>query len=285
MVDITKEGKETLRNVEVTKDSEDDSSGHLSTNQATDSADDNICGSAPDCKLVTSNFSVEEFDNYINWLDKSFILSEKRCSGLVEARQRLSSLLAMGFPTLVSSNKINELLSLASELMRNDPTLSHEELSILKLIQEIPSIIHHYLEAKESSEEVDKYFVELESKVMAVSCLKNEYINAKQDKEGLQVEESSLVQLVRKVNEKIEKLQSNKVLLTESIKNTNRRIVQCNCIQQKVMDCLPQMVQEVQTANSKKAKWQLKRKKLSEQEAEILAKFAPFMGFSFNKMS
>ncbi|KAI5675294.1 hypothetical protein M9H77_06244 [Catharanthus roseus] len=56
---------------------------------------------------------------------------------------------------------------------------------------------------------------------------------------------------------------------------TNKRIVQCNSTQQKVMNCVAKIIHEVQVPNSSKVEWELKRKKSAAETAEILAKFAP----------
>lgn len=80
---------------------------------------------------------------------------------------------------------------------------------------------------------------------------------------------------------KIDALQSFHLSLTQAVHEKKMKIVQFTSTQKKVRDLLLKIVQDVLVANSMKAELVLKRKKSTEEEAEILAKFAPLEGFSF----
>lgn len=120
--------------------------------------------------------SAEYFDNYVDSLDEILNTpfpgdqaSSKR-EEIIEAREKLSFLLAMDLPTFFSSDKFDELADCASEL-QNDSSLSAKELSMINLIQEIPLMRKTFLEAKEVSNEADNFFADLESKIASATSL------------------------------------------------------------------------------------------------------------------
>lgn len=233
---------------------------------------------------------LEDFDSFLNSLDEVLYLplpkAETCCSassqieGMTEIRSKLSSLLAMGFASLCASNKLNELISLASELQR-DPTLSPGQLSMLKLIQEIPMSSNIFLQAKELSGKADKFFSDLDAKLAYVASLKEEYNLEKEQLEISQADEASTLLTILEIDEEIAALQSRRAALNQNAEDTNRKIIQHSSNLKKVVECLPKIVHEVQVANSEKQEWELRKKISAEQVSEILAKFAPLEGFSF----
>lgn len=102
------------------------------------------------------------------------------------------------------------------------------------------------------------------------------------EKEILQDEESSALSVLVEIDNKIDALQSFHLSLTLAVHEKKMKIVQFTSTQKKVRDLLLKIVQDVLVANSMKAELVLKRKKSTEEEAEILAKFAPLEGFSFS---
>ncbi|KAL3507883.1 hypothetical protein ACH5RR_033265 [Cinchona calisaya] len=273
-------------------------SSQVSNSHATVFPDDTACHSPIDLKpqglkphnKSQAGLTPEDFDNFLDSLDEILSLPIARAElsslsplereGMAETRAKLSSLLAIGFSSLVASNKINELTALASKL-KNDPALTLGELSMLNLILEVPLTSNSFLEAKKLSEQADKFFADLEAKMANVASLRTEYNKAKQQLELSQAEEASALLALLEIDEQIAALQSRRATITQTVKQTNKKIVQYSSTQKRVMECLPKIVHEVQLANSEKQEWELKKKKAAEREAEFLAKFAPLGGFSF----
>mgnify|MGYP004711729599 FL=1 len=152
---------------------------------------------------------------------------------------------------------------------------------MLKLIEEIPMASNIFLEAKKLSGQAEKFFADLDANMATVASLRNEYSAAKQQLEICQADEASALLTLMEIDEQIAALQSRRAEITQNVKLTNKKIVQYSSSQKKVMECLPKIVHDVQVANSEKQEWELRKKRSAEQEAEILAKFAPLDGFSF----
>lgn len=110
----------------------------------------------------------EEFDGYVNSLDEMLSMPffrtefsyEAEDLTMEKAREKLSSLLAMGFSNLASSNRLSELCTLSAKL-QDDPNLSPTEHSMLKLIQEIPLTYRSFLEARRVSGQAGKFLLNL----------------------------------------------------------------------------------------------------------------------------
>ncbi|CAI9118452.1 OLC1v1020026C1 [Oldenlandia corymbosa var. corymbosa] len=243
--------------------------------------------------LVESQAALDpqEFDNFLNSLDEimSTPVNKSEASGsvtfqregLTETRAKLSSLLTRGFSGLVTSSHFKQLTTLSSKLLQCDPTLSPTELSMLKLIQEIPLASKNFQEAEKLVSQADKFFDNLNAKISRVASLKNEYKEAKEQLDRSQAKESSAMLSMMEIDEQIAALQLRRAEVTETIKATNRQIVEQSAVQKKIMESLPKIVHEVQVANTEKEEWELKKNRSAEQVAEIKAKFAPLEGFSF----
>uniref|UniRef100_A0A5B7BPR2 DUF7081 domain-containing protein n=1 Tax=Davidia involucrata TaxID=16924 RepID=A0A5B7BPR2_DAVIN len=235
----------------------------------------------------------EEFDNYLNSLDDilaqplskapfspaavdhSAALKEE----LAEARKKLSSLLAMDFLVLVSPDNLTELMVLSSKLWK-DPSLSAEQLSMLKLIKEIPLTVKDFLETKKTTEQADKFFVDLEANIAKATSLRNEYNESREKAAILQAEVDSSSLAIMEIDDQIALLQHHRAALSSDIEIKKKVMVQLTSTQRMVVDCLPEVVREVQLANSERLEWELKKKHSAAWEVEILAKFAPLKGFS-----
>lgn len=243
------------------------------------------------CKFVTQESEVavtaEEFDNYVDALDEILSLPLSRDLApfkrdeVIPVREKLSSLLAVDFPSLISSEEHSKLAAECALKLQSEPNLSPQERSMIMLIQEIPFIRKRFLEAKETSNEANKFFAELDSKIVLAASMKEKYIKSKQEMGVLQEEERSLLLAMTETDEQIAKLQSYRSSLAQAVEITNQKIIQKVSSQKEVVDCLPKVVLEVQAANSVRIEWELKKKKSAENETEILAKFAPLKGFSF----
>ena len=196
-----------------------------------------------------------------------------------EARKKLSSILAMDFHLLVSSKDLEELALLSSKLQK-DPNLSADQISKLELIEEIPAIGKDFLETKQTMEEVDKFFANLTSNVDKATSLRNEYNASKENIAVLQDDIKSCLSNLEEIHVQISELQSREADLSTSIEIKNKKVTELTTTQRMVADSLPQVVHEVQLANSKKPEWEQKLKNALKREAQILNKIAPLRGFA-----
>ncbi|GER44666.1 hypothetical protein STAS_21572 [Striga asiatica] len=233
----------------------------------------------------------EDFEFYLNSLDDT--LSDSGPKGLnpsssgpqtdddfTKARKHLSSLLAMGFSSLVSSDNLPEITNLTLKLQL-DPNLTPEELSMLNLVREIPLAGKDFLEARRVAEQASNFFSELGAKRSRIKERKNEFIQSKGKIVLLQAEVDSASAVIREIDEQIAVLQSRRAVLTAVIKTNEKRIADLVCKQKGALDCVPRIVNDVQVANSERSVWESKRKESARKEKEILAKFGPVGGFSF----
>ncbi|KAF9677604.1 hypothetical protein SADUNF_Sadunf08G0124900 [Salix dunnii] len=237
------------------------------------------------------NVIPEGFDNYLSSLEDILTqpLSEVSSpaateaplteSDMANARRKLSSLLIVDFPTLVSSRSISKLTTLASKL-RKDPTLSAEQLVKLKLIEEIPSFSKVFLECRQTIEQVYKFFGTLEANKAKVNSLRDEYNELKEKSDQLQSQVDSNLLTVQEIDNQIFQLQTWRAELTNTIENNKAARVEVTSAQGMVANSIPNVVRDIQVANSKTLEWELKRTNAEKREAEILEKFAPLKGFS-----
>ncbi|XP_034711410.1 uncharacterized protein LOC117933933 [Vitis riparia] len=257
------------------------------------------CG-APCTELTQGsedNMIPEDFDNFVDSLDDMLaqplpeaLLSPSATDNyqasedeIAEARIKLSSLLAMDFHLLVSSKDLKELALLSSKLQK-DPSLDADQLSKLKLIEEIPVTGKVFLEAMQIKEEVNKFFADLTSSMDKATSLRNEYNASKEDIAMLHVDINSSLSTLEEIDDQIAKLQSRRAELSTALKIKNKEVAKLISTQRMVVDSLPKVVHEVQLANSKKLEWEQKKKNALKREAEILAKFAPLRGLSLKNV-
>ncbi|CAK7327067.1 unnamed protein product [Dovyalis caffra] len=242
------------------------------------------------------NVIPEGFDNYLSSLEDILTqpLSETQISytaatdtpptesDMAKARTKLCSLLAMDFPSLVSSRNISKLTTLASKL-RKDPTLSAEQLVKLKLIEEIPSFSEVFLESRQAIEQVNKCFGTLEANKEKVNSLRNEYNELKEKADQLQSQVDSSLLTVQEIDNQIFQLQTWRAELTHTIENNKAAKVEVASAQGMVANSIPTVVRDIQVANSQIPEWELRRTNAEKRESEILEKFAPLKGFSLAK--
>ncbi|KAL0457193.1 UNVERIFIED_CONTAM: hypothetical protein Slati_1058500 [Sesamum latifolium] len=237
-----------------------------------------------------TEMTTDGFDSYLNSLDEVLSQSVPRApkSGSAlskmedfkKAREELSSLIAMDFPSLITSNKLPEVTNLSSKLL-SDPHLSPKELSMLNLIREIPSASKCFLDAKQVTAEANKFFMELEANKGLITALKRKYMLSKDKIALLQAEDVAASSTIQEIDDEIAILQSRRATLAKVVKRNQEKIAELASAQKRVSDSIPKIVNEVQMANSEKSEWELKQKEAAKQEAEILIKFAPLERFSF----
>ncbi|VVB01117.1 unnamed protein product [Arabis nemorensis] len=239
--------------------------------------------------------NAEEFDSYLNSLEnllqqqpseavhESSSLPVNTSSPMreyewAEARMKLSSLLDKDFSSLFMSNEAAEIASLAAKL-RKDPSISAEEIVRLKLIEEIPTFSEVFQENKGVIDEADRFFSALELNKAKVASLKYEYSDLKDKLGNIQTEVDTNSETIRQIDEQIAQLQARRTELTRYIGNKKKEKVDLSYGQKMVANSIPNVVQEVQAANSKKPDWEMKKENALKREAEILNKFSSLKGF------
>ncbi|GLT60326.1 hypothetical protein SLA2020_330970 [Shorea laevis] len=236
----------------------------------------------------------EEFDNYLDSLDD--ILAQPQSEGpvsypasinssvqedeMAEARIRLSLLLDMDFASLIRSQDLTELTSLASKL-RKDPNLSAEQLVKLKLVEEIPSFSEVFLQNKEVMEKAEKFFETLDVNKANVTSLRKEYSELKEQVSQLESEMNANSFSIQEIDAQIAQLKSCRDEMMKIMENKKEDKLGLTYNQRLVANSIPNVVNEVQVSNSKRPEWEQKKENAVKREAEILAKFAPLRGFSF----
>ena len=236
-----------------------------------------------------------EFDSYLNSLENllhesqedaaresSSVLvtasSPMRDYEWAEARMKISSLLEKDLPTLFVSKDAAEIAALATKL-RKDPNLSAEEIVRLKLIEEIPTFSEVFQENKSVIEEADWFFSALELNKAKVASLKYEYSDLRHKLGSIQVEVDENSEAIRQIDDQIGQLQARRNELKRYIGSKEKEKVDLSYGQKMVANSIPKVVQEVQSANSKKHEWECKKDNALKREAEILSKFTPLKGF------
>ncbi|XP_059433792.1 uncharacterized protein LOC132166944 isoform X2 [Corylus avellana] len=237
----------------------------------------------------------EDFDNYLDSLEHILAPPPHEALSLhtstinylavdqhemAESRRKLSSLLNMDFPSLVSSGNLSELTILASTL-RKDPSLNVDQLITLKLIEEIPLISEAFLETKGVIEQADKFFADLEAKKAKVTPLKNEYRELKDKAGQLQREIDSSSTAVEEIDDQIAQLESRRAALSSTIETKKKEKVKLASSQKMKANSIQTFAGEMQLAYSEKPEWELKKINAACRAAGILAKFAILKGFSF----
>ncbi|CAH2053015.1 unnamed protein product [Thlaspi arvense] len=195
-----------------------------------------------------------------------------------EARMKISSLLEKDFPSLFVSKDAAEIAALATKL-RKDPNLSAEEIVRLKLIEEIPTFSEVFQENKGVIEEADRFFSALELNKAKVASLKYEYSDLRHKLGSLQMEVDENTEAIRQIDDQIAQLQARRSELKRYIAEKEKEKVDASYGQKMVANSIPKVVQEVQSANSKKSEWECKKDNALKREAEILSKFTPLKGF------
>ncbi|RID62961.1 hypothetical protein BRARA_E01996 [Brassica rapa] len=237
-----------------------------------------------------------EFDSYLNSLENLLHESQKDAaresssSVLVtssspmreyewaEVRMKISSLLEKDLPTLFISKDAAEIAALATKL-RKDPNLSAEEIVRLKLIEEISKFSEVFQENKSVIEEADGFFSALELNKAKVASLKYEYSDLRHKLGSIQMEVDENSEAIRQIDDKISQLQARRNELKRYTGSKEREKVDLSYGQKMVANSIPKVVQEVQSANSKKHEWECKKDNALKREEEILSKFIPLKGF------
>ncbi|WVY95982.1 hypothetical protein V8G54_028133, partial [Vigna mungo] len=240
--------------------------------------------------LVTP-LQVENFDIYLDNLEEmlDIPLTESTSSGhltnadiqsIESCKKKLSSLLALDFPSLVSSNDIAEVAILASQI-REDPNLTVDQLFKLKLVEQVPLAGEAFLEAKENIEEVDKLMAELMAKKLKVPSLKNKYNDLKEKLSAREAEMDISALSITEIDDQIRQLEAKRNRISGALKTMQKDKDKISSELSNVTKSISSLVHEIQSGISQKSKWDLKKANNVRRVAEIQEKFLTLRGLTF----
>ncbi|KAL7105255.1 hypothetical protein ACP275_07G032400 [Erythranthe tilingii] len=224
-----------------------------------------------------AEMSSEEFEIYLNSLDGTLtnsapkaIDSNVQLDEFKKVRDELTSLLSIGIPNLIASNRLLEVQNLSSKL-QSDPHLTKEEHSMLNLIQEIP------LASKDSAETEG-------GSTDNIISMKIQYMLCKDKIALLQAEDASASSGIQEIDQEISKLQSRRAKLAKAVAKNQKRITELASTQNQVFDSVAKIADvAAPTASNRVSQRQMKQKGISKRGSDNLAKFTPLNGFSFNR--
>ncbi|KAL2326576.1 hypothetical protein Fmac_025634 [Flemingia macrophylla] len=195
-------------------------------------------------------------------------------------KKKLSSLLAMDFPSLVSCSDVVEVGTLASQI-REDPGLSIDQLVKLKLVEQVPLAGEAFLEAKGNIEEADRFLADLEEKKLKVPNLKNEYNEMKEKVAKRESEINKTAHAIQKIDDQIRQLQSKRNEISNALETLQKSKDELESRLTNVANSIPTLVHEIQLGLCQKPKWELRRANNIRRVAEIQEKFITLRGLTF----
>ncbi|KAL7144735.1 hypothetical protein ABFS83_07G032200 [Erythranthe nasuta] len=223
-----------------------------------------------------AEMSSEEFEIYLNSLDGTLtnsapkaVDSHVQIDEFKKVRDELTSLLSIGIPSLIASNKLLEVQNLSYKL-QSDPHLTKEEHSMLNLIQEIPPASKDLPESEGSSDNI--------------ISMKIQYMLCKDKIALLEAEDASALSAIQEIDQEISKLQSRRAKLAKAVAKNQKRITELASTQNQVFDSVAKIADvAAPTASNRVSQRQMKQKGISKRGSDNLAKFAPLNGFSFRR--
>ncbi|XP_027362542.1 uncharacterized protein LOC113870141 [Abrus precatorius] len=238
--------------------------------------------------------SLENFDDYLDTLEDLLVVPPTETSQsdpvihattldneMMECcKEKLSSFLAMDFPSLASCNNVVEVATLASQI-RKDPSLSVDQLAKLKLVEQIPLVSEAFLEAKGNIEEADKFFADLEAKTLEVPILKNKYNDLKDQVAHTEAEIDKISIAIQEIDDQISQLHSKRNEISSAFETKQKRKAELTSRQTMVASSIPTIVHEIQLGLSEKSKWELKKANSAQRVAEIHEKFITLRDTTF----
>ncbi|TKY53621.1 hypothetical protein E2542_SST25158 [Spatholobus suberectus] len=234
------------------------------------------------------------FDDYLNTLEEMLVVPYTETTPsdhmtpattldneMMECcKEQLSSLLAMDFPSLVSCNDVEQVATLASRV-REDPSLSVDQLFKLKLVEQVPLAGEAFLEAKGNYEEADKFLADLEAKKLKVPSLKKEYNELKDKVAQIEAERDRRTLAIQEIDDQIRQLQSKRNEISSALETVQKSKVELTSRLTNVANSIPTLVHEIQLGLSQKSKWELKKASNARRVAEIQEKFITLRGLTF----
>ncbi|KAF8019412.1 hypothetical protein BT93_G0173 [Corymbia citriodora subsp. variegata] len=197
-------------------------------------------------------------------------------------RKKLSSILALDFSCWLSSKNLKEISFLVEKLAM-DPALTINQLLKLESIEEIPKAGKVFLQAEGIAEQANKFFRDIQAMKDKLSSMRGEFSELKKGEAEVQSQVDSKSLLVQEIDEQIVQLQSRRAELArdlESKKEVKLQVV----AEKKIMEkSILAVIQEIHKVIDEIPKWEMSKKNAKKQMDEILARYAPFKGFSFEE--
>ncbi|KAG4909719.1 hypothetical protein AAZX31_20G069900 [Glycine max] len=237
---------------------------------------------------------VAKFDDYLDTLEDMLVMPEIETTPsdnltptilddneTIECcKKKLSSLLAVDFSSLVSRGDVAEVATLAAQI-REDPSLSVDQLFKLKLVEQVPLASEAFLEAKKNIEEVDNFLADLEAKKLKVPSLRKEY-NELKDKIGQQEAEMDISTLtIREIDDQIRQLQAKRNRITNGLETMKKTKAELTSELTNVANSISTIGHDIKHGLSQKSKLELKKANNIRRVAEIQEKFITLRGLTF----
>ncbi|KAL2349483.1 hypothetical protein Fmac_003483 [Flemingia macrophylla] len=254
---------------------------------------DNIDAKKGSGMHATEETVIENFDEYLDALEDILVMPDivitpsdhmaTATSGDDEMKcwkNKLSSLLNIDFPSLVSCNDAVEAATLALQI-RKDPNLSIDQLAKLKLVEQIPLYSETFLEAKRNIEEADGFLAELEARKLKAPEVKNEYNELKEQIAQRDTEMERSSSAIQEIDDQIRQLESKRNEISRVLETMQRSKVELTSRLTNVANSIPTLVSGIQHGLSQKSNWELKKVNCAKRMAEIQGKFITLRGLSF----
>ncbi|XP_030543434.1 uncharacterized protein LOC115750307 [Rhodamnia argentea] len=197
-------------------------------------------------------------------------------------RRKLSSILALDLSFLLSSKYLEEITYLVEKLGA-DPILTVDQLLKLKLVEEIPKAGEVFLHTMGIAEQANKFFGDLRAMKEKVSSIKREFSELKKGAGELQSQIDFKSSLVQEIDEQIMQLQSRKAELARHLESKSEAKDQVVTEQKIMANSISAVVREIETASAEIPLWEMKKKTAGKRMAELVARYAPLKGYSFEK--
>lgn len=217
--------------------------------------------------------------------DPDFIFSDSprvSITDLADTRKRLSLLLPLNFRLLVDSIKVAELADLSTMLLKTDPTLNPYQVSMLKLIQQLPSTHKTATEVKQLAEDIEVFLGLLQSNMTRASLLRGQYKESLRIVAKLRAEVDANVEAVRKLDhEQMPKHVTRRRSKLVSIGNMKmKELGDMRSYHNQLADNFARVSREIRAAVSEKRVFEARKILLKDQCVEILDKFSSLKRFT-----
>ncbi|KAI6698457.1 hypothetical protein NL676_018576 [Syzygium grande] len=252
----------------------------LTDDSASDGSGYSKCGSkpqidledvAPDQSISSSCYASKDFEA------QDVLISQRKC--LLTTRSFLPFL---PWISRACCPHLEQITFLVEKLVA-DPILTIDQLLKLKLVEEIPKAGKVFQRTKGLADQASNFFGELQVMKDKVSSIKREFSELKKGTGELQSQIDSKSSLVREIDEQIAQLQSRKAELTHDLESTNKVKLQVVAEQKIVVNSISAVTRDIQTASAEIPVWEMKKKNAEKRMAEILTRYAPLKGLSFEK--
>lgn len=199
-----------------------------------------------------------------------------------EARSRLSSILSLDFDhLLLDPDNLARTLHLSTALKENS-SFNPFQLTMLKMIEDIPLLSEDILEFKELNMEIRTLFSELESNILRVACLWTKYRDSKITLCDLQVDVCANLYAARMLDNQVSQLQARRVELANLLESKKNAMIDLIAAQKQIDESLLKASDDKQVENDlKKEGGSAEKQPMIDDWAKILTGFHPLKDFIF----